>query len=164
MHIEIRHVEPADAPAVKALFSHPQSVFGTLAIPHPTEGFWRSRLEEAKPGIVNLAAEVDGRFVGMGSLHGDNPSPRRRHAAEVGLVVHPDWHRKGVGSALLETLVDLADNWLGLKRIELTVFADNAAAIRLYEKFGFELEGTHRAYAYRDGRFVDALYMARLRS
>ena len=53
---------------------------------------------------------------------------------------------------------------VGLKRIELTVFADNAAAIRLYEKFGFELEGTHRAYAYRDGQFADALCMARLRA
>ena len=47
-------------------------------------------------------------------------------------------------------------------RIELIVFTDNAAAIALYRKFGFELEGTHRAYALRDGRYVDALAMARL--
>ena len=47
-------------------------------------------------------------------------------------------------------------------RLELTVYVDNARAIALYRKFGFEVEGTHRAYALRDGAYVDALCMARL--
>lgn len=48
-------------------------------------------------------------------------------------------------------------------RLELTVFTDNERAIALYRKFGFEAEGTHRAYALRDGRYADVLAMARLR-
>lgn len=48
---------------------------------------------------------------------------------------------KGIGTALLQEIVDAADNWLGFRRLELAVFADNAPAIRLYEKFGFEREG-----------------------
>ena len=63
--------------------------------------------------------------------------------------VHDAWQRQGVGTTLLAALVDAADNWMGLKRIELTVFSDNAAAIRLYEKFGFEPEGICRAFAFR---------------
>ena len=59
--------------------------------------------------------------------------------------------------------MDLADNWLGLRRLELTVFVDNDTAIRLYERSGFVREGVLRAYAFRDGRFVDVLAMARLR-
>ena len=64
---------------------------------------------------------------------------------------------------MTETCVDLADNWLGLTRLDFRVYVDNASAIVLYEKFGFEIEGTHRSYAFRDGGFVDAYSMARLK-
>lgn len=63
---------------------------------------------------------------------------------------------------MLQAALDLADNWLGLRRIELHVHADNERAIALYRKFGFEAEGTHRAYAIRNGVYVDSLSMARL--
>jgi putative acetyltransferase len=62
----------------------------------------------------------------------------------------------------MAALIDWADQWAQLLRIELTVFADNDAAIALYRKFGFEHEGTHRAYALRDGVYADVHAMARL--
>jgi len=62
------------------------------------------------------------------------------------------------------TALDIADNWMNLHRVELTVYADNAAAIGLYRKFGFEDEDLFRDYAVRDGQWVDTLSMARLRS
>jgi len=68
-----------------------------------------------------------------------------------------------IGGLELTATVDLADNWLNLKRIELEVYTDNAAAIHLYEKFGFVIEGTKRKYAFRDGEYVDAHVMARVR-
>jgi putative acetyltransferase len=63
----------------------------------------------------------------------------------------------------MQALVDLADGWLNVFRLELTVFVDNKRAIALYRKFGFEVEGTHKAYALRGGEYVDALFMARIR-
>jgi L-phenylalanine/L-methionine N-acetyltransferase len=48
-------------------------------------------------------------------------------------------------------------------RVELSVYTDNAAGIALYEKFGFEIEGTHHRYAFRKGEYVDAYSMARIR-
>ena len=80
------------------------------------------------------------------------------------MAVRDDWQGKGVGSALMEAALDLADNWLNLTRLELTVFADNVPAIRLYEKFGFTAEGTLRQYALRDGQYQDCLIMARIRN
>ncbi len=78
------------------------------------------------------------------------------------MAVRDDWQGKGVGTALMEAALDLADNWLNLTRIELRVYVDNAAAIALYEKFGFEVEGTHRRLAFRDGEYVDSYSMARV--
>lgn len=48
--------------------------------------------------------------------------------------------------------------------MELTVYCDNAHAIYLYQKFGFTIEGTHKAFAFREGEYVDVHTMARLRS
>jgi putative acetyltransferase len=62
----------------------------------------------------------------------------------------------------MEALIDLADHWLGALRIELTVYVSNEHALRLYRNFGFEIEGTHRAYSLRDGEYTDTYAMARL--
>jgi L-phenylalanine/L-methionine N-acetyltransferase len=48
-------------------------------------------------------------------------------------------------------------------RLVLTVFTDNERAIALYRRFGFEIEGTHKAYAMRDGVYADTHFMARIR-
>ena len=80
------------------------------------------------------------------------------------MAVRDDWQGKGAGSALMQAAVDLADKWLNLTRLELEVYTDNEPAIRLYKKFGFITEGTLRQFAYRDGIFVDAYTMARLRT
>ena len=75
-----------------------------------------------------------------------------------GLADQHEYVREG-GTAC----VDLADNWLNLTRLDLRVYVDNEAAISLYEKFRFEVEGTHKRFAYRNGEYVDAHDMARLR-
>ncbi|MGP4873821.1 GNAT family N-acetyltransferase, partial [Klebsiella pneumoniae] len=89
--------------------------------------------------------------------------PRRSHVADFGVSVDSRWHNRGVASALMRTMIDMCDNWLRVERIELTVFADNAPAIAVYKKYGFEIEGTGRRYALRNGEYVDAYYMARMK-
>jgi putative acetyltransferase len=82
--------------------------------------------------------------------------------ASIGMAVHDAHQGRGVGTALMKAALDLADNWLQFTRIELTVYTDNVAALALYKKFGFEIEGTHKQYAFRNGVYVDAYAMARL--
>ncbi|MBN2993059.1 GNAT family N-acetyltransferase, partial [Pseudomonas cedrina subsp. fulgida] len=89
---------------------------------------------------------------------------RQAHVGSFGMGVATAWQGKGVGSRLLTAALDVADNWMNLHRVELTVFADNHAAQALYRKFGFEVEGVLRDYAVRDGQFVDTVSMARLRT
>jgi putative acetyltransferase len=87
---------------------------------------------------------------------------RRSHAVGLGISVARHAHGQGVGSALMRALTEYADQWGHILRIELTVFADNARAIALYERFGFEHEGLHRGFALRNGQYSGVLSMARL--
>lgn len=63
----------------------------------------------------------------------------------------------------MEAVIDLAENWLNLKRLELTVNTDNPSAIHLYEKYGFVIEGTLRKNAFRAGTYIDGYAMARVK-
>ncbi|HEX8290800.1 MAG TPA: GNAT family N-acetyltransferase [Pyrinomonadaceae bacterium] len=162
--LTIRRAEPDDCSALYEMFTHPKLYANTLQLPYPSREQWRRRLSDPGDGTYNLVAVAGGKVVGMFGLHTFPSRPRRHHAAAVGLTVHEDWHGKGVGTALMRAGLDLADNWLNLTRLELEVYTDNEAAIRLYERFGFEREGLLRRHAYRDGSYVDALMMARLRA
>ena len=161
--LTIRRAEPDDSPALYEMFKSPKLYANTLQLPYPSREQWRRRLSEPGDGTYNLVAVAGDKVVGMFGLHTFPARPRRHHAAAVGLTVHDDWQGKGVGTALMRAGLDLADNWLNLTRLELEVYTDNEAAVRLYERFGFEREGLLRRHAYRDGRYVDAYVMARLR-
>jgi putative acetyltransferase len=167
MTLTIRRARPADAAAITAQFAEPDVYGSTLQMPHPSEELWLQRLtanNPAPPGSAELvlAAVVDGQPVGLAGLHPEGSSARRRHAMSLGITVAGAHQGQGVGNALMATLLDYADNWAQVLRVELTVFHDNARAIRLYERHGFVHEGRLRAYALRAGVYVDALAMARL--
>lgn len=163
--ITIRASEPDDYPAYRELMADAEGYGGTLQLPFPSAELWRKRLAERDADTHSLVAcAAGGGVVGSISLHTQATRWRRRHAASLGMSVHRDWRNQGVGAALMAAALDLADNWLGLTRVELTVFCDNAPAIALYRRFGFAVEGTLRGFALRDGRFVDAHAMARLRA
>ncbi len=164
MNITIRRAEPSDYEALFRAFSTPRAVWGTLQVPYPSKEVWRKRLAEPPAGFYSLVACVDGEVVGDIGLETFPERPRRRHAAEIGMAVRDDMQGKGVGTALMQAVVDLADKWLNLTRLELEVYTDNEPAIRLYKKFGFVVEGTLVRYAFRDGQYVDAYQMARLRA
>jgi len=160
--IGIRRVEARDAEALQAMYSSPKTMAGTLQLPFPSVEMWRKRLADWPADDYMLVAEVGGELVGNAGLHSMGRSARRRHVGYIGMAVRDDWQGRGVGTALMAAIVDLADNWLGYRRLELTVYVDNAAALALYRKFGFELEGTLRQYSFRNGEYVDAYTMARL--
>lgn len=163
MNIEIRRAEPDDYAAIYKIFTYPKAVWGTLQVPYPSAERWRKRLADPADGIYNLLACVEGEVIGHLGLHTNPTRPRRAHVGSIGMAVRDDWHGKGIGSALMQAAVDLADRWLNLTRLELDVFTDNEPAIRLYKKFGFTTEGTMVQFAFRDGQFVDVYVMARLR-
>ena len=165
MSITVRRATPNDAAAFARFMNDPEVFGGLMQMPFTNEEIWRARLTDMtdpSKGDLHLCAELDGEVVASAGLHFAGPAQRRRHVMHIGICVATEAQGRGVGSALMAAMCDYADRWVGALRIELCVYTDNAAAIALYRKFGFEIEGTHRGYAMRDGRYVDAHAMARL--
>ena len=116
----------------------------------------RRRLVEdiEREDAVILVAEAAGQVVGELGLH-----LARYGVAELGMAVAAGWRGRGVGSALLAEAVDQARK-AGAHKVALQVWPHNAAAIALYERFGFEREGyLTRHYRRRSGELWDAIIM-----
>ena len=159
--ILIRAWEPTDLPDLTEAWNQPNAYAGTLQLPYTSLDARQRRNANPSPNDFRLVAEIERKVIGLIGL--TRLENRRSHAGYLGMAVHDAYAGRGVGTALMAAIVDLADNWLNLKRLELGVYVDNARAIALYERFGFEREGVYRAYAWRNGAYVDSLAMARLR-
>jgi putative acetyltransferase len=103
---------------------------------------------------------IAGKTIGFGGLYvmGDGLS----HSGWILLGVREAFQGRGVGARLLRMLMATASIMIGLRRVQLTVFSDNDPAIKLYRRFGFEIEGRHRDFVRRGEGFIDALTMAKL--
>ncbi|WP_205628040.1 MULTISPECIES: GNAT family N-acetyltransferase [unclassified Psychrobacter] len=162
MKIEIRHAEPEDAEALQAIYTDEALYANTLQLPMPSKTLWRTRLADIPDSMYVLVAEIEGDVVGNLGLE-IMISKRRRHVASFGVSVKSASQGKGVGRALITAALDLADNWLDIRRIEITTYTDNIGGIGLYKSLGFVIEGEMVDYAYRNGEYVNAYQMARIR-
>lgn len=161
MEITIRPVRIEDAEAINAIRRSPSVVENTFGMPSERIEANRKFIENLSGDDHLLVAEVDGEVVGMAGIH--LKRGKARHSAGLGIMVRDDYQGRGIGRRLMESLLDLADNWLDLRRVELEVLADNDRAIQLYKSLGFEEEGVKRAAHIAHGEYKDLLMMARLR-
>lgn len=158
---DIRHSEKRDAEGLRALHAQHSCYRNTLQLPFPSLELWESRTLEIPENLYSLVAIVDEAIIGqIGFEVGSNP--RRKHVANFGMVVAEQFRGKGIGSALIKAMLDLCENWLAVRRIELEVYTDNEKAIRLYQNHGFSIEGTAREYAFRGGLYADVHFMAKV--
>ncbi|USD66963.1 GNAT family N-acetyltransferase [Vibrio sp. SCSIO 43136] len=160
--IVVRRAQPSDASAIAAIYAQGEACAQTLQLPMANEPLWQSRLQNIPDNVTSLVAEYDGIVIGNLGLE-LCPQLRRRHVAHFGMGVKDEFHGKGVGSALIKAALDLADNWLNVRRLELNVYIDNRAAIALYEKHGFVIEGESKDFAFRNGEYVNVFHMARIK-
>ncbi len=158
---ELRPCIPADADGVARVYADASAIWGTLQTPFTPAEVWRKRLQANEPGRNRMfVATVGEEIVGTCGLHLAT-SPRRPHVSSMGMGLVRAWQGRGIGHAMMAHLLATAAG-IGVRRLELEVYADNAPAAALYEKHGFVREGVERRAAWRDGAHVDVVVMARL--
>lgn len=163
LKVIIRPATEDDAEAFARVFTDRSAANGTLQHPYTSPEVWRTRLAgNIGTRQVVFAAVVNGRVVGNAGLHPVNDNPRQKHVCSLGISISDAYQGRGVGRALMNACLDFADQWANYSRVELTVHADNARAIKLYESLGFVSEGRLRDFSFREGGYVDALIMGRV--
>lgn len=166
MNFLIRPIDIGDGKGINALRRMPGVFENILGI--PSERVKRNEdfivnMDSNQHQFVAVTEDINGKelIIGTAGLT-INANSRTRHSGSIGIMIHKDYQNMGVGTALMEALLDVADNWLMLIRVELGVFEDNKKAIHLYEKFGFEKEGLKRLAAIRNGKYENEYLMARI--
>jgi len=118
-------------------------------------------LNNADNSLFLVAVDSENTVIGALLFQGGD---RRavQHSTELSISVQREWRDQGVGTALLSRGIEWARSSDVVKRLELHVFAENARAIRVYEKLGFEVEGCLRRGVFREGQYHDQLVMSLL--
>jgi RimJ/RimL family protein N-acetyltransferase len=108
-------------------------------------------------GILLLALDRE-TVVGAAVIHGPR-LPRLKGVGDFVVYVHQDYHGKGLGTFLTKSILEEAGR-KGFHRVTLQVVADNAPAIKAYERAGFVQEGRLKdAFCDDDGKYHDMLIM-----
>lgn len=156
----IRLIETKDFPQLCALYSERVAYSNTLQLPYQSTEQWQQKL--TAQGHTSLVAVQEEELLGHTGIDLAQRL-RRRHVASIGVGVKAAARGQGIGTALIRAAIEVCESWTNISRIELQVYTDNIAAISLYKKCGFVVEGTCRRYAYRDGGYADVLVMARIK-
>jgi L-amino acid N-acyltransferase len=117
---------------------------------------WIAEHSGAHPAIVAL--DDDGTLVGFGTLSPYRPRPAYSTTVENSVYVGEEFHRRGIGRALLNELVTLARAH-GFHAIIARIAGDNDASVQLHKVCGFEVIGVEREVGRKFGRWLDVVCM-----
>ena len=160
-HITIRGVKPSDAEALCTIQTQPSSLRFLLQLPSYGVAHYGSIITENRANQHILIAQhldIVAGFIGLEVLS----NPKMRHTGTFWMAVKEEFQHQRVGKRLMKAMIDLADNYLNLHRIEAGVLEDNANANKLYAQFGFSLEGIKKDCVFREGKYIDCAVIARL--
>jgi len=98
--------------------------------------------DNPKSGLYLVATNENGEIVGQSAITQDYPTRKKaEHIYSFGIAILKDYWNQGIASQMMEQLINHAKQ-IGVGRLDLFVITENARAINLYKKFGFEIEGT----------------------
>jgi L-phenylalanine/L-methionine N-acetyltransferase len=157
--LSLRRREKRDAEDLWSMFHQPLCRQGAILEPFDSAAELQAWLD-SMDGHFDTVATVGDRAIGMGGLY--LGAGNQSHIGTLTLFIHDDFHRRRIGTLMMYVLLSTADILIGIRRVQLLVFCDNAAAISLYRKFGFEIDGRHESFARRGDTLLPVYSMARI--
>ena len=160
MSLRIRDIKIEDYKEISKIRKMPGVMENILSNKDEEEELIKEKIINRGKNQYWYVAEENGKVIGLGILmnHGNL---RKKHVGVITLMVNSDYQNKGVGSLLMDKLINLSES-LNIIRLELCVFRDNYKAINLYKKFGFKEEGIKIKSALKNGEYADEIIMARI--
>ena len=113
---------------------------------------------KAHPASIMLLAMDGEEIAGIGTIHSGNKI-KSRHQGELGIVIAKKYQAKGIGTELMNRLIDFCRGNGVTTRIQLDTRCDNEVAVKLYEKLGFVIEGKLPNTTLIDGVYYDLYVM-----
>ena len=160
MSLKIRDIKIEDYKEISKIRKMPGVMENILSNKDEEDELIKEKIINRGNNQYWYVAEEDGKVLGLGILmnHGNL---RKKHVGVITLMVNSDYQNKGIGSLLMDKLINLSES-LNIIRLELCVFRDNYKAINLYKKFGFKEEGIKVKSALKNGEYADEIMMARI--
>lgn len=152
--VNLRTLEEEDLGFIRDTYNHPEvRRFVSNWEPQNLEqerDFFENVVSNDEEGVQLLVCR-EGEPMGMVGLH----PLEQPNVMEIGLSLHPDFHGNGYGTESAKLMVEHGFNELGLHRIKARAMENNEGSNRIWEKLGFEKEGTLREDMYHEGEYHD---------
>jgi L-amino acid N-acyltransferase YncA len=161
--VAVRDAQEQDMPAIQAIYAH-EVLHGSASfeeVPPTTDAMLARRAGVLDLGLPYLAAELEGRVVGHSYATAYRPRPAYRYTIEDSVYVAQGMRRRGIGRALLASLIARCETGPWRQMIAVIGDSGNAGSIALHRQQGFRLVGTFEAVGFKLGRWVDTVHLQR---
>lgn len=158
--LTIREAIETDATAIKDIVNS-IAAEKYYVVPERSREDWDETIKDIKSnkGLI-IVAQVNANIVAMATLTRGRLE-KNKHTVQLGIIILKKFRRLGIGTAMMDYLIEWARKQEGLEKISLTVFSTNKPAINLYQKFGFEIEGISKKQYKIEGKYVDDIIMGK---
>jgi L-amino acid N-acyltransferase YncA len=161
--MKLRPATLADIPAITAIYDHAvRHGTASFELEPPTEAEMTRRMQAVLDGkFPYLAAEIDGKLAGYAYASLYRTRPAYRFTVENSVYVAPDLHRRGIGKALLQRLIEECTARGYRQMIAVIGDSDQAASIGVHKACGFEPAGNLKSIGWKFGKWLDTPLMQR---
>jgi L-amino acid N-acyltransferase YncA len=156
----IRIATPADAAAIADIYRpYVLTCTATFEETPPDTAEMAARIEKVQSRYPYLVATEANTILGYAYASAHRERVCYRWSVDVGIYIHPDHHRRGIGRRLYKVLLPLLAK-LGYHTAYALITEENVVSIHMHEKFGFTTIGQFPEVGYKFGRWLHTRCMA----